>query len=740
MNIKFNSLKTRILSLTLMIILFTAVLVGFSVFYQYNTNKLGNISANVQNIEKSIIILKNTEQDLLLNFGRKSELYISDDTPFEKKFRSVNNDLSTIIDSFSELKIIRNDNKAEDQIQLVGKSLKHYSESFVELALAYKEKGHESAGLVRDWQNLSTLVENKLSAFADQPVYANIIKLKSLEKEYLLTKNPKLIDELSYLSNDILSLLLLSENEDLEIPDITDDMHKYLGTAKQLLDIDKRIGLNAETGIIFNLNNSYFDLDNSVSGLALMLEKKINARQISLYIILLLIITVLLAGFVLIVQKMFRLCIFHPLTEILKYLPQLVKGKLPDNKIELKVNNEISMVSESINNLAENYKAKMRYAHELNKGHLDSKIDVISEDDVLGKELEQLQKNLQRSAEEQKKYNEENSRRRYINEGLAKFSEILRLNNENIEKLSDIFIKEIVKYLNAIQGGLFLVKNTDEENKTLKLISAFAYNRKKYIDNEIMLGEGLVGTCAIEKNTIVMTDIPEKYISITSGLGDAPPGNIILVPVIQEENVLGVIEVASLNKFQKHEIEFGEQVASSLASTVTTASNNEKTSQLLAKSQHQAQEMIGQEEEMRQNMEELKATQEESVRREEEYKGIISAFEESVFIVEYDLGGYISNINEKFLTFLGRTRKDVIGRKHSELTSKYSKTKIPASLWDNLKKGNQQRIIEKIKVGTTREYILMHNLSPVLNKDNVPVKFINIIIDISAAEAKKNEK
>ncbi len=723
-----------------MIILFTAVLVGFSVFYQYNTNNLGNITTDIQNIEKSIIILRNTEQDLLLNFGRKSELYISDDTPFEKKFRSVNNDLSVIIDSLSELKIMQNDNKAEEQIQLVRESLKHYSESFVELALAYKEKGHESAGLVRDWQNLSTLIENKLSAFADQPVYANIIKLKSLEKEYLLTKNPKLIDELSYLSNDIQSSLLLSENEDLEIPDITDDMHKYLESAKQLLDIDKRIGLNPETGIIFNLNNSYLDLDNSVSGLALMLEKKINARQTSLYIILLLIIAVLLAGFVLIVQKMFRLCIFHPLTEILKYLPQLVKGKLPDKKIELKVNNEISMVSESINNLAENYKAKMRYAHELNKGHLDSKIDVISEDDVLGKELEQLQKNLQSSAEEQKKYNEENARRRYINEGLAKFSEILRLNNENIEKLSDIFIKEIVKYLDAIQGGLFLVKNTDEENKTLKLISAFAYNRKKYIDNEIMLGEGLVGTCAIEKKTIVMSDIPEKYISITSGLGDTPPNNIILIPLIQEENVLGVIEVASLNEFQKHEIEFGEQVASSLASTVTAASNNEKTSQLLAKSQLQAQEMLEQEEEMRQNMEELKATQEESVRREEEYKGIISAFEESVFIVEYDLDGYISNINEKFLMFLGRTRKDVIGRKHSELTSQYSKTKIPASLWDNLKKGNRQRIIEKIKVGTTKEYILIHNLSPVLNKDNVPVKFLNIIIDISAAEAKKNEK
>ena len=738
MNKKFKSLKTRILSLTYIIIIFTAIIVSLSVFYQYHSNNLKNVIAGIRNIEKDIILLKNTEQDLLLNFNKVSDLYLSDDTRFEKKFSSVYNNLSAIIDSLSGLKIIQDNSKAEEQIQLVRESLKHYSEDFIELTLAYKEKGFESTGLVRDWQNISTRIENKLSPFAAQPVYVNIIKLKNIEKEYLLSNNPKLIDELSYLLNEIQSSPFLNENADNEIPDITDDIRKYLEAAKQVMNIDKRIGLDSETGIFHNLNNSYIGLDNSVNRLALMLGKKIYARQICLYIIILSVIVVLLAAFVTILRKMFRLCMFHPLTEILKYLSQLVKGKLPDYRIELKVNNEISLVSESISNLADNYKAKMRYAHELNKGQLDSKIDVLSEDDVLGKELKQLQKNLQISTEEQKKYNEDNARRRYINEGLAKFSEILRLNNDNIEKLSDIFIKEIVKYLNAVQGGLFLIKNPDEENKILKLISAFAYNRKKYINNEIMLGEGLVGTCAVEKKTIILTDIPEEYISITSGLGDTPPKNIILIPLIQEEAALGVIEVASLNEFQKHEIEFGEQVASSLTTTVTAASNNEKTAQLLAKSQLHAQEMLEQEEEMRQNMEELKATQEESGRREEEYKGIINAVEESVFIVEYNLDGYITNINEKFLIFLGKTRKDVIGRKHSDLLSQYSKTKIKPDLWDSLKKGNQERITEKIKIGTKKEYKLIQNFSTILNKDNVPVKILNIIIEISAAEDKKN--
>jgi PAS domain S-box-containing protein len=740
MNKKFKSLKNRILLLIFTIIIFTAISIGLSVFYQYFTNNLEGIICAVTNIEKNIAQLKNTEQDFLLNYNKASDFFISNDTRFENEFRTSYNNIKIITDSLSELRIIKNNAKTLEQIEFLQEDLKSYSENFYELILAYKEKGFESKGISGDWQNMSTQLLNKLSLYKDQPVYINIIRLKNIEKEYLLSKNPELISELSNLSNDIQNSLYLAGDNDTILADLSNDLNEYLETAKKLLSIDERIGISSKTGIIYHLNNIYLKLNDSVSILSLIIEERIDSRQTGLYVILLSFIIILLAGLILILQRMSRILMLNPIAEISKHLSQLVRGKLPDNKIELNINNEFTSLSESINKLADNYKAKFKYAHDLNEGLLDSKIDILSEDDLLGKELTQLHQNIQKSVEEQKKYNEDNTKRRYINEGLAKFSEILRVNSNNIERLSDIFIKEIVKYLNALQGGIFLVKDLDEENKTLELASAFAYNRKKYINKEVFMGEGLVGTCAIEKKTIVMTEIPEEYIEITSGLGDTPPNNLILFPVIQEDIVLGVIEIASLNQFQKHEIEFGEQVAASLASTVTSATNSERTSKLLAKSQQQAQEMLEQEEEMRQNMEELKATQEESVRREEEYRGIIGAVEDSVFVVEYDLDGRITDVNDKLLVFLGKSKNALIGKSHSELTSRKSTTNFNASFWDDLKNGNKKRIIEKVKIGRKKEYILIHNFSPVLNNDKVPVKFLNIIVEITPAEDKKIEK
>jgi GAF domain-containing protein len=131
-----------------------------------------------------------------------------------------------------------------------------------------------------------------------------------------------------------------------------------------------------------------------------------------------------------------------------------------------------------------------------------------------------------------------------------------------------------------------------------------------------MLGEGLVGQCYLERDIIFMTNIPKEYINITSGLGEATPNCLLIVPLIVNDKINGVMELASFKKFQEHEVEFIKKLAENIASIIDNAKVSEQTKSLLVQSIQQSEMMRAQEEEMRQNMEELVATQEEIQRKQ----------------------------------------------------------------------------------------------------------------------------
>ena len=211
---------------------------------------------------------------------------------------------------------------------------------------------------------------------------------------------------------------------------------------------------------------------------------------------------------------------------------------------------------------------------------------------------------------------EEEKERNWAIQGLAKFADILRVGVDEIEKLYDNIIRNVVKYTGANQGGLYIVNQGDGQPKYLDLVAYYAYERKKYLTKRYEIQEGLLGQCYLEKDVIMLTEVPDNYSLITSGTGEATPKCILIIPLKINDEVYGVLELASFVPFKQYEIDFISKLGENIASTVSNVKINDRTRILLEESQIQAEQMRSQEEEMRQNMEELHATQEEMERSE----------------------------------------------------------------------------------------------------------------------------
>jgi len=226
--------------------------------------------------------------------------------------------------------------------------------------------------------------------------------------------------------------------------------------------------------------------------------------------------------------------------------------------------------------------------------------------------------------EQMKQVKEADDQRLWATEALSAAAKITRTYQQEISILADEMLKHLIECLGANQAGLFVI---DEEKTNLELIACYAYERKKFLKKTIEIGEGLLGQAFLEAETIYLTEVPEKYVNITSGLGKALPRSILIVPLKYNEEVMGVLEIASFKPMEEHQIQLVENLGEVLASSLSTLKTNEQTRKLLEQSQEQAELLHSQEEEMRQNMEELQATQEEMQRKTKEYEAIIKDYE-----------------------------------------------------------------------------------------------------------------
>ena len=372
----------------------------------------------------------------------------------------------------------------------------------------------------------------------------------------------------------------------------------------------------------------------------------------------------------------------------------------------------------------------LSFIENLRQDKLDEPFSAQENKDSLTKALLKLREYMVRSKSEQEQRRIEEEQRTWVTQGLAEFGEILRKSSDNLEQLSYEIISYLVNYMKINQGGVFLLSESKSGEKYFEMMASVAFDRRKFADKTIHWGEGLIGRCGLEKETIFITDVPNDYIHITSGLGESNPGTILLVPLKTNDELFGVIELASFQILEKFEIELVEKSAESIASTIATVKNNIQTNKLLRETQIQAEKMAQQEEELRQNLEEMRATQEESDRREIERKGILEAIDHAAISCEFDTSGSLLSVNENFLSTFKYKPEEVEGQNLKIFFFKDDVSELDRILAD-LQNGQNFRGRVRRRTKPGNEIYLLSTYSPVMDHNGEILKILSLENDIT---------
>jgi len=451
---------------------------------------------------------------------------------------------------------------------------------------------------------------------------------------------------------------------------------------------------------------------------------------------------IILAVSVIIIAAITTRTLVVPINYIKQIILSMAKGHLPKEKIKA-TSDEIGEMADALNVLVDSLQKTSEFALRIGEGNFESEFTPLSNQDVLGNSLMIMRENLKKAAVDEDRRNVENLQRNWAAQGIAKFSEILRQNNTDMEKLSFEVISNLVKYLDANMGGFFIINDTDKNDTFIELTGTYAYTRQKFIKRRIEIGVTLVGQCVQEGETIYLTDIPKDYIKITSGLGDDNPTSLLIVPLKINTVVYGVVELASFNAFERYQIEFVERIGETVASTISTVRVNMNTSMLLKELQEKSDRMAEQEDEVRRNIESMRLSHEENLNNAKREKlrlgSILNALNSSVGQVEFNLSGEILNANEKFAKLAGMKTDELKGKHHSEFMSKERINSLEyQNFWSDLNNGIVHSGGHQYFFGGVEKWFY-EIFTPVRDEDGYFYKVISLSYDITKVREKEEK-
>lgn len=402
---------------------------------------------------------------------------------------------------------------------------------------------------------------------------------------------------------------------------------------------------------------------------------------------------------------------------------------------------KVRSLEEDIRSKKELIELHTRITESLTRGDFEDARHLPAEGDKLGEALQHLSLIMKAG----KRKEEEES---FIMEGKNSISRILRL-HDDIEILADEVLRNLTRYLTMEQGALYLY---DEANNFLTCVSTYAYNRSKVRDQVFRMGEGLVGQCAFEKDFVYRTEIPEDYVTFTSGiLGDQKPSSILLVPLLSEDDLQGVIEFASIRrKIPKLHIQFLLELGEVIGKTLYNLKMNNNTRRLLEDSRRLTEELRRNESELRDSAEMMKQTQMQLERSNKQMEMKMQDAENirkrlyqllqnaSEVISIYDREGRMKWVSPSVNHILGYTPEEMMEGKDTERIHHTDTAKYNALIQDTLEGSSEGRKIQYSFVKKGGELIYLESSARNLLKDPAIQGIIVNTRDIT--EMKRAEK
>lgn len=286
--------------------------------------------------------------------------------------------------------------------------------------------------------------------------------------------------------------------------------------------------------------------------------------------------------------------------------------------------------------------------HEIEAHTYNDTLDTLPKDNKFQQSYNKMLETLREIAASENDRKENETRQNWIKQGIALINESMRIGTNKVDLLCDNILLTLIKYTDAVLGGLY-IHSAEKDGNYLQLVSSVALGKKKALRIKIEKGVGLVGTCALEKQTIYLDNLPDNYITVMSGLGKSKPKYLAVIPLLYDEELIAVIEIAFIHELKDYEKRFLETMADTVASALVTARINAKTEQLMQKFRQQADTLAKNEKQMSENIKKLKDEQQKSLEREADMKGLIDAVNNTILTIEYTTEGVLLTANDKYL-------------------------------------------------------------------------------------------